>query len=562
MPPPPNGGATRAPELPQLPLKAYAILDGGGVKAAALVGCLRAAHERGIRFEGYGGTSAGSLVAFLAAIGYTPDEMQRLIVGTDFDRTFLPDGGQALLEAREILSECGIACGTAFSGLTTPLKIAGWAKLGRRLFKDRAAFLRLWTLCQGLEERMGLYDGADLEGWITERCEERFPLLRGKKEITLNELAGQAGVRPLRIVASNLHTRAPAVFAPFGKFGGSSITTALRASMSYPFVFRPVPFGEYQFMVDGGLSSNLPMFLFEDERRRSSLPIFAFDLVAAPGPRRTHYRMWHLLQDMLETALEGGEEIQRGILRDLYHIRVLVPEGIDTLDFNLSTEKRRMLELTGYSDTGSYLAQTFAQAAHARSEIERYYTIYARPELVRPVLRAIAAEFEALSLARQAAYPTAAGAGTQLPNPLDRPRIRVSIMLPTGRGTRRVVYQFGMDNDSDSDLEVHENAGVTGLAWRDGKGAGGEHSPDHTLWGRWGLEREQESRVPHDRRAILAVPIRAFGYDQQKAQDLPMIGTLAIDSDWTLADCGWDSDTEVGNRLVPWADVLASLLRS
>ncbi len=35
-------------------MRAYAILDGGGVKGAALAGCLKAAEELGIEFAGYG----------------------------------------------------------------------------------------------------------------------------------------------------------------------------------------------------------------------------------------------------------------------------------------------------------------------------------------------------------------------------------------------------------------------------------------------------------------------------------------------------------------------------
>jgi len=554
------GSALGLQQLQQLPLNAFAILDGGGVKAAALVGCLRAADERGIRFAGYGGTSAGSLIAFLAAIGTTPDAMQHLVVSTAFDKTFFPDGGAALLDARRIVQECGAACNGVLAGVSTTMHWRNWAKAGWQLYKQRALFLELWTLWQQIDQQMGLYDGSALETWVEARCQDRFPNLRGRRQITLNELANEDGVLPLKIVASNLHARAPQVFAAHGPFGDTPITTALRSSMSYPLLFQPVPVGERRFMVDGGLSSNLPMFLFEEERRKTSLPIFAFDLVAAPGPFRTQYRVRHLLQDMLETALEGGESIQRGILRDLYHVRILVPEGIDTLDFDLSADKRRTLELTGHSFTSSYLTRTFAQAQDARTAIEQYHSIYARPDLVRPVLQAIVTQFEMLSLQRSTAYGVTDGYVRTDRPPV--PTIRVNVMLHTGHGTRLVVYQQGMDNDPDRDMEMGENAGITGLAWRDGKGAFGEHSPDPTRWGRWGFSGE-EARIRPDRRAIFAVPIRAFGYDQQTAQDLPKIGTLAVDSDWTLAESGWqDQHFILGQRLVEWADVLASILRS
>jgi len=50
-------------------MKAYAILDGGGIKGAALAGCLAAAEELRIEFAGYGRTSAGCIVALLASLG-------------------------------------------------------------------------------------------------------------------------------------------------------------------------------------------------------------------------------------------------------------------------------------------------------------------------------------------------------------------------------------------------------------------------------------------------------------------------------------------------------------
>ena len=56
-------------------MKAYAVFDGGGVKGAALAGALTAAEQEKIEFQGYGGTSAGSIVALLASIGYTGKEI-------------------------------------------------------------------------------------------------------------------------------------------------------------------------------------------------------------------------------------------------------------------------------------------------------------------------------------------------------------------------------------------------------------------------------------------------------------------------------------------------------
>ena|SRR2546428_1176959 len=82
-------------------MKAYAILDGGGVKGAALAGCLKAAEEQGIKFEGYSGSSAGALIATLAAVGYSADELREILNETGF-RLFLDDEGAALARLQSI----------------------------------------------------------------------------------------------------------------------------------------------------------------------------------------------------------------------------------------------------------------------------------------------------------------------------------------------------------------------------------------------------------------------------------------------------------------------------
>ena len=56
-------------------MKAFGTFKGGGVKGLAHVGAYKAADEKGIEFIGVAGTSAGSIVAALIAVGFTPDEL-------------------------------------------------------------------------------------------------------------------------------------------------------------------------------------------------------------------------------------------------------------------------------------------------------------------------------------------------------------------------------------------------------------------------------------------------------------------------------------------------------
>lgn len=53
-------------------------LAGGGVKGAAHIGVIKALEENGIKAEMVAGTSMGSIVASLYAMGYSPEEMLKI----------------------------------------------------------------------------------------------------------------------------------------------------------------------------------------------------------------------------------------------------------------------------------------------------------------------------------------------------------------------------------------------------------------------------------------------------------------------------------------------------
>jgi len=64
-------------------------LSGGGIRGAAHIGVLKALEEAGIRIDMISGTSAGSIVAALYAVGYTPREIEKIFL--QFDGSGLAD---------------------------------------------------------------------------------------------------------------------------------------------------------------------------------------------------------------------------------------------------------------------------------------------------------------------------------------------------------------------------------------------------------------------------------------------------------------------------------------
>ncbi len=54
---------------------AFAIFEGGGAKGITHVGALKAIEDQGLVLVGVAGTSAGAIIAALAAVGYSADEL-------------------------------------------------------------------------------------------------------------------------------------------------------------------------------------------------------------------------------------------------------------------------------------------------------------------------------------------------------------------------------------------------------------------------------------------------------------------------------------------------------
>lgn len=504
-------------------MKAYAILDGGGIKGAALAGCLAAGEELQIEFAGYGGTSAGSIVALLASLGYSGQDLLHMMVDEIDFSFFLDDGGEHL---------------SRLAGLARRLENAGpWRSLGIML----GSWLNQGRLWRHLRRHLGLYRAGRLQGYLLGKIVQKYPELRGRRDVSFAELLRRGG-RPLKVVASDIGLARPVVFSAVGEPEQDGLVLdAVRASMSYPFVFEPVVvFGRH--LVDGALSSNLPVFLFDRERQQDGLPVIAFDLVSGESrPAGSSYGLLEYSRDLLNTALESGDELLRQLTRGLYHVRVVLPGEIHALDFGLPRQQRLDLWRSGHSQTHSFFRKVVPHWLDAQDEVERLQALYTDPKLVKQVLEVFVREIEQNTPARLC---------------------RAQIMLPTGRATRQVVYHCNMDGDADSDLELAMDGGCTGRAWTSHKPQLADLEEAHRELGPWKMTARQYHKVRQDRKAMLCVPIfdPAGPGGASEATMMPVLGTLSLDSATRLADTEWLRESYAVRRAQFWADVLARLL--
>ena len=61
------------------------VLSGGGAKGFAYIGLLKVIQEAGLPVDYIGGTSIGSIIGGLYAIGYHPDSIAKMIRTVDWD---------------------------------------------------------------------------------------------------------------------------------------------------------------------------------------------------------------------------------------------------------------------------------------------------------------------------------------------------------------------------------------------------------------------------------------------------------------------------------------------
>lgn len=192
-------------------MKIGVALSGGGIRGIAHAGVLRALEENGIKIDIIGGTSCGSMVASLYAMGYTPHYIYIL-----FKRY-----------AKDI------------AALNTKPIISG---LQSHFFKSKKVFSSL------------------KDGEIIETVYNKLALRKGIKNV--NEIQ-----MPLVIPSVDITESKEYVFTnkipenaedKLQYITDITVGKAVRASSSFPAVFNPCLMGTHAFM-DGGALDNVPV---------------------------------------------------------------------------------------------------------------------------------------------------------------------------------------------------------------------------------------------------------------------------------------------------------------
>jgi len=186
------------------------VLSGGGAKGLAHIGVLKVMEEAGIVPDIITGTSMGSIVGGLYAIGYTPKELEKIALTADWDK---------------LLSDA-----SSLNNITIEEK----PYYGRY-------FLELAITRKGIKLPSGLIEGQHLY--------ELFSKLT-RSVYSVNDF-NEFPV-PFTCVAVDLETANPV------RLHSGSLHEAMRASMAIPSIFSPVEIHD-TLLVDGGVVRNFPV---------------------------------------------------------------------------------------------------------------------------------------------------------------------------------------------------------------------------------------------------------------------------------------------------------------
>lgn len=297
------------------PNKADAVFEGGGVKGIALAGSIAVAESLGVKWQRVAGTSAGAITACLLAAGYTSKELIPILTKEmDFEK-FMDKG-----------------------------------------FLDQIPFIG--KLASVVFEK-GIYEGDYFEEWMEGK-------LKDKGKETFASFMDENGESRLKLIASDV-TRREMIVLPddLPKYGINpadfSVARAARMSMSIPYFFEPVelsvktPYEDGKkrkrrkcFIVDGGLLSNFPVWLFDAKLGATpQWPTYGFKLMEPDSNKPSPSKWPHqFIMSLITTMMDAHDKAYIDLAN--YQRTISIPTmGIQTTQFELTGDDKNLLLRSG-----------------------------------------------------------------------------------------------------------------------------------------------------------------------------------------------------------------------
>lgn len=201
------------------------VLSGGGAKGMTHIGIIRALEENGIPIDYITGTSMGAIVGSLYAMGYSPDDMEALLKSPEFK--------------------------TWYSGEIEPRY--------EYYFKQARPTPELVNIRFSLKDSLKSIKPNIIPTSVVNPIQMNLVFV----ELFARATAASRGnfdnlFIPFRCVASDVYNKRPLIMRK-GDLGD-----AVRASMSFPFVFKPIEI-DTLLAYDGGIYNNFPTDVMQQD---------------------------------------------------------------------------------------------------------------------------------------------------------------------------------------------------------------------------------------------------------------------------------------------------------
>ncbi len=200
------------------------VLSGGGAKGLTHIGIIRALEENNIPIDYITGTSMGAIIGSLYSLGYSPDEMEEIIKSEDFKRWSTGEMEEKYMYYFK-------------KNIPTPefFNI-------RFSFKDSLSIKPQILPTSVINPIQMNLVFIDLYARGTAVCDGDFDKL----------------FVPFRCVASDVYNKKQIVL------GKGDLGDAVRSSMSFPFMFKPIEI-DGVLAYDGGIYNNFPTDVMRDD---------------------------------------------------------------------------------------------------------------------------------------------------------------------------------------------------------------------------------------------------------------------------------------------------------
>ena len=291
------------------------VLSGGGAKGMTHIGIIRALEENNIPIDYITGTSMGAIIGSLYAMGYSPDDMEALLRSEDFKRWYSgqiePEYGYYFKQNRPTPEFFNI----------------------RFSFKD-SLHIKPQILPTSMVNPIPMnLVFVELFARATAACNGDF-----------NHL-----FVPFRCIASDVYNKRPLIMRK-GDLGD-----AVRASMSFPFVFKPIEIDSV-LAYDGGIYNNFPTDIMREDFRPG---VIIGSVVAANPGKPKENDLMSQLENMIMQKTDYTLPDSLGIVMTFKY------DDVSLLDFDRLQE----LHDIGYNRTIS-LMDSIKSRIHRRTSAE------------------------------------------------------------------------------------------------------------------------------------------------------------------------------------------------